>query len=164
MEEASPINHPPLSIVTIQYVNYPVAQQVHLSKYEPGYRALKPGVRVALSTAIGLSQAMAFIVTESCINCKNTMCVEACRAGAFHEGPNFLVINPDACGDCGRCKPPCPLGAITPSRTIPKNQQQFIEINAKMSQIWPKITERVLPPPDTEEWDGVDDKLKLIEL
>jgi ferredoxin len=107
---------------------------------------------------------MPFVVTENCINCKNTTCVEACRSEAFHEGPNFLVINPDVCTDCARCKPACPLGAIMASRTMPKYQRRFIEINAKMSLIWPKITEKILPPPDSEEWDGVCDKLKLLEL
>jgi len=107
---------------------------------------------------------MSFVVTENCINCKNTKCVEACLVQAFHEGPNFLVINPEVCIECARCRPACPLGAIMASWTIPKDQQRFIELNEDLSLIWPKITDKIIPPPDFEEWDGVVDKLKLLEV
>ena len=40
---------------------------------------------------------MTFVVTESCIKCKYTDCVEVCPVGCFHEGPNFLVIDPEEC-------------------------------------------------------------------
>ena len=55
---------------------------------------------------------MAFIVTESCIQCKHTDCVEVCPVDCFYEGPNFLVINPNECIDCGLCEPECPEKAI----------------------------------------------------
>ena len=38
---------------------------------------------------------MTFVVTENCIKCKYTDCVEVCPVDCFHEGPNFLVIDPD---------------------------------------------------------------------
>jgi ferredoxin len=76
---------------------------------------------------------MSFVVTENCINCKNTQCVEACLVEAFHEGPNFLVINPDVCMDCASCGPACPLGAIMEGRKLPKAQRRFIGINAELS-------------------------------
>ncbi|MBT4522757.1 MAG: DUF3470 domain-containing protein [Halieaceae bacterium] len=106
---------------------------------------------------------MPFVVTEGCINCKNTSCVEACPSEAFHEGPNFLVINPDSCFDCGRCKPACPLAAIMDGTKIPESQAHFVQINADMALVWPKITEKIAPAPDAEEWEGVVDKLKLLE-
>ena len=46
---------------------------------------------------------MAFIVTDSCIECKHTDCVEVCPVDCFYEGENFLVISPDECIDCGLC-------------------------------------------------------------
>ena len=52
---------------------------------------------------------MPFVVTESCIKCKYTDCVEVCPVDCFHEGPNFLVIDPDECIDCTLC----------PSRPMP---------------------------------------------
>ena len=36
---------------------------------------------------------MTFVVTENCIKCKYTDCVEVCPVDCFNEGPNFLVID-----------------------------------------------------------------------
>ena len=55
---------------------------------------------------------MPFVVTENCIKCKHTDCVEVCPVDCFHEGPNFLVIDPDECIDCTLCEPECPVNAI----------------------------------------------------
>ena len=38
---------------------------------------------------------MTYVVTESCIRCKYTDCVDVCPVDCFREGPNFLVIDPD---------------------------------------------------------------------
>lgn len=43
---------------------------------------------------------MAHVVTEPCILCKYTDCVDVCPVDCFREGPNFLVIDPDECIDC----------------------------------------------------------------
>lgn len=43
---------------------------------------------------------MPFVVTESCIKCKYTDCVNVCPMDCFVEGPNFLVIDPTECIDC----------------------------------------------------------------
>jgi ferredoxin len=40
---------------------------------------------------------MTFVVTESCIRCKYTDCVDVCPVDAFREGPNFLAIDPAEC-------------------------------------------------------------------
>ena len=53
---------------------------------------------------------MTFVVTEACIKCKLTDCVEVCPVDCFHEGPNFLVIDPDECIDCTLCVQVCPTG------------------------------------------------------
>ncbi len=58
--------------------------------------------------------SMPFVVTENCIKCKYTDCVEVCPVDCFHEGPNFLVIDPDECIDCTLCEPECPINAIYP--------------------------------------------------
>ena len=106
---------------------------------------------------------MPFVVTENCINCKHMDCVEVCAADCFYEGPNFLAINPDECTDCALCPHACPVGAILEDRNVPKDQKVFIQLNAEMSAVWPNVTETKTPPPDTEEWDGVPGKLKLLE-
>ena len=55
---------------------------------------------------------MTYVVTESCIKCKYTDCVEVCPVDCFYEGPEFLVIDPEECIDCGLCEPECPIEAI----------------------------------------------------
>jgi len=106
---------------------------------------------------------MAFIVTDNCIRCKYTDCVEVCPVDCFYEGPNFLVINPDECIDCGLCEPECPANAIFSEDELPENQEVFVELNQDLSQIWPNITEKKEALPDAAEWDGVEDKLEHLE-
>ena len=74
---------------------------------------------------------MAFIVTEACIKCKHTDCVEVCPVDCFYEGPNFLVIHPEECIDCALCEPECPVEAIWSDDELPPEQIPFIEINEK---------------------------------
>jgi len=106
---------------------------------------------------------MTFVVTEQCIKCKYTDCVEVCPVDCFHEGPNFLVIDPDECIDCTLCEPECPVEAIFADDELPDGQEQFIEINARLAKQWPVITEMKAPPPDADEWKGKPDKLQLLE-
>ncbi|WP_091332933.1 ferredoxin FdxA [Frateuria terrea] len=106
---------------------------------------------------------MTFVVTDNCIKCKYTDCVEVCPVDAFHEGPNFLVINPDECIDCTLCEPECPINAIYPEDDVPAGQEQYVGINAELSREWPVITERKDGLPDAKEWEGKPDKLKLLE-
>ena len=79
------------------------------------------------AAAIPLSRSppMTFVVTENCIKCKYTDCVEVCPVDCFHEGPNFLVIDPDECIDCTLCEPECPVEAIFSEEELPAGQEQF---------------------------------------
>jgi ferredoxin len=104
-----------------------------------------------------------YVVTENCIRCKFTDCVEVCPVDAFHEGPNFLVINPEECIDCDVCVPECPAEAIYAEDDLPANLQQFKQLNAELAAQWPVITQRKEPPSDAEEWNGVADKLQYLE-
>lgn len=106
---------------------------------------------------------MTYVVLENCIKCKYTDCVEVCPVDCFHEGPNFLVIDPDECIDCALCEPECPAEAILAEDDVPADQQQFIALNAKLALDWPVITEKKEAPPDAAEWDGKPDKLPLLE-
>jgi len=106
---------------------------------------------------------MTFVVTEACIKCKLTDCVEVCPVDCFHEGPNFLVIDPDECIDCTLCEPECPVEAIYSEDELPTGQEHFLKLNTELSQEWPVITEMKDPPEDADEWRDVKDKLKYLE-
>ncbi len=106
---------------------------------------------------------MTYVVTENCIKCKYTDCVEVCPVDCFHEGPNFLVIDPDECIDCSLCEPECPAEAIYSEDDLPPSMEHYIELNAELAKEWPVITEKKDPPPDAEEWDGVQDKYQYLE-
>ncbi|MDZ5761303.1 ferredoxin FdxA [Lyticum sinuosum] len=100
---------------------------------------------------------MTYVITEDCIRCKYTDCVEICPVDCFYEGPNMLVINPDECIDCGVCEPECPIGAIKPDNNEP-DLQKWLEINRKYAKEWPKITKKIDPMPNAKEYDGVENK------
>ena len=106
---------------------------------------------------------MTFVVTESCIKCKFTDCVEVCPVDCFHEGPNMLVIDPDECIDCTLCEPECPVEAIYSEDELPPDQSQYLELNAELSQNWPVITEMKPAPDDADDWKDVKDKLQYLE-
>ena len=102
---------------------------------------------------------MTYVVTESCIRCKYTDCVDVCPVDCFREGPNFLSIDPDECIDCAVCVPECPVIAIYAEDDVPGDQQAFIQLNVELSRLWPSITKSKAPLPDADEWQDVKDKL-----
>ena len=106
---------------------------------------------------------MPFVVTDSCIKCKYTDCVEVCPVDCFHEGPNMLVIDPDECIDCTLCEPECPVNAIMSEEDVPADMQNFIELNAELSKEWPVINEMKDAPEDADEWKDKPGKLQYLE-
>ena len=106
---------------------------------------------------------MTYVITENCIKCKYTDCVEVCPVDCFHEGPNFLVINPEECIDCSLCEPECPINAIISDEDITDSNKHFLEINEKFSKKWPILTEIKEAPADAKEWEGKEGKLDLLE-
>jgi ferredoxin len=106
---------------------------------------------------------MTFVVTESCIRCKYTDCVDVCPTDAFREGPNFLVIAPDDCIDCGVCVPECPVQAIYAGEDVPPDQQDFTALNAELAQQWKPITRTKPALPDADAWAAVAAKRDLLQ-
>ena len=105
---------------------------------------------------------MTHVVTESCIRCKYTDCVDVCPVDCFREGPNMLVIDPDECIDCAVCIPECPVNAIYAEEDVPADQIAFVKINAELATApgWKSITKRKPAPEDADEWKDKPDKLK----
>jgi ferredoxin len=106
---------------------------------------------------------MTHVVTESCIRCKYTDCVDVCPVDCFREGPNMLVIDPDECIDCAVCIPECPVNAIYAEEDVPEAQRSFTELNAELAKAWPTITDTKGPLPEAEEFKDVREKLQYLE-
>jgi ferredoxin len=106
---------------------------------------------------------MTYVVTESCVKCKYTDCVDVCPVDCFREGPNMLVIDPDECIDCAVCIPECPVNAIYAEEDVPAAQRHFTALNAELTKLWPAITDTKEPLPTAEEFKDVRDKLDLLE-
>ncbi len=99
---------------------------------------------------------MTFVVTEVCIKCKYTDCVEVCPVDCFYEGENMLVINPDECIDCGVCEPECPIEAIKPDSD--PEADKWLEMNKDYSAAWPNITKKKPGIEGAKEMEKVPNK------
>ncbi len=101
---------------------------------------------------------MTYVVTEDCIKCKYTDCVEVCPVDCFYEGENMLVINPSECIDCGVCEPECPAEAILPDTE--DGLEKWLELNTQYSATWPNITSQKAPPEDADAFKGEKGKFE----
>jgi ferredoxin len=108
---------------------------------------------------------MTHVVGESCIGCKYTDCVSVCPVECFHEGPNFLVIDPEVCIDCGVCVAECPVEAIHDEKDLPDDQKEYVALNARLAARWPLITQSTEPLPAADEWASRQGKRdQLVEV
>ena len=99
---------------------------------------------------------MPYVVTESCIKCKYTDCVEVCPVDCFYEGETMLVIHPDECIDCGVCEPECPAEAIVPDTD--DQAERWLELNRTYAGSWPNLTRKKEAPADADSYKGVAGK------
>ncbi len=107
-----------------------------------------------------LNCAMTHVVTESCIRCKYTDCVDVCPVDCFREGPNMLVIDPDECIDCAVCIPECPVNAIKAEEDLDPNEVKFTALNLELARMWPSITRTKPSLSDADDWKDVPEKLQ----
>lgn len=105
---------------------------------------------------------MTFVVADPCVKCKYTDCVDVCPVDCFHEGKNFLAIDPDECIDCGACEPECPTTAIFAEDDVPEKWAEYTELNARLAAEWPVISTKKDPLPEAEEYKEVEDKRGML--
>lgn len=101
---------------------------------------------------------MPYVVTERCIRCVYTDCVEVCPVECFHDAGEMLVIDPQECIDCGACVPACPVDAIFFDEDLPQGQDVFLGINARLAQTNPIIFAARDPHPQAQEYHDVCEK------
>lgn len=92
---------------------------------------------------------MPYVVTEACIKCKYTDCVEVCPVDCFYEGAEMLVINPDECIDCGVCEPECPAEAIHPDSVA--GTERWLELARTHASQWPNLTRKIDALPGADD-------------
>lgn len=82
---------------------------------------------------------MTFVITDPCIETKDTACVDVCPVDCIHprkdepefEAMHMLYIHPEECIDCGACVPACPVSAIYDSpESTPDSQKELVGANA----------------------------------
>ena len=106
---------------------------------------------------------MTHVVTENCIQCKHTNCVDVCPVDCFKQTPLMLVIDPTECIDCAVCIPECPVNAIYAEEDVPESQHQFIALNRSLAEGSPNITCSTGPMPGSENWIAVQGKAIFVE-
>jgi len=98
---------------------------------------------------------MTHVVTDGCIKCKYTDCVEVCPVDCFYEDDDMLAIHPEECIDCGVCIPECPIDAIKAEPDSGDENEEidfvkWVEINQAISERGNNITEIKDPLPDAD--------------
>lgn len=101
---------------------------------------------------------MTYVVTDACVRCKYTDCVEVCPVDCFYEGENFLVIHPEECIDCGVCEPECPVEAIVSDSQDPDGK--WLKVNTEYSLVWPNITKKKDALPDADDYKDEKEKFE----
>jgi ferredoxin len=98
---------------------------------------------------------MTHVVTDACVKCKYTDCVEVCPVDCFYEGEDMVVIDPESCIDCGVCVSECPIEAIKPEAP---DLLIWVERAQRLSSLWPNITKKKAPLPDAESYKAETNK------
>ena len=140
-----------------------------LGPRKPRHESIDPGQRESWARFAKINPlragrlSMTYVVTETCIRCKYTDCVDVCPVDCFREGPNFLVIDPDECIDCTLCVAECPVEAIFAEDDVPPDQVEFTKLNAELAKVWKPIIERKPAPADADEWKEIKVKRQYLE-
>ena len=100
---------------------------------------------------------MTHVVTDSCVKCKYTTCIEVCPVDCFLETEYMVIINPEECIDCGVCIPECPVEAIKPEA------DELLVWLERAKILTPKlkpITKQKDPLPDADKFKNEKNKFE----
>jgi NAD-dependent dihydropyrimidine dehydrogenase PreA subunit len=81
-------------------------------------------------TSKGDSLAMAYVITNACVDTLDKSCIEECPVDCIYEGKRMMYIHPDECVDCGACEPVCPVEAIFYEDDLPEKLHDYAAVNA----------------------------------
>ena len=112
---------------------------------------------------------MTYVIGKGCVN--DASCITVCPVDCIRPlpgDPDFataeqLYIDPQTCTDCSACLTECPVSAIHDEFELPEEMDVFKQLNAELAKKWPVISEMKEAPADAKQWEGVKDKLKLLE-
>jgi ferredoxin len=107
---------------------------------------------------------MAHVVTDACVRCRYTDCVSVCPVDCFRALPEMLLIDGDACIDCGLCVDECPVRAIFHEDDVPAALEPWVAFNRRHAPAAPPLTEKVPPHPEAAAMREVTGKLHLVAL
>ena len=150
-----------VSLRSLKFKNFGISELLLLAKHIGfllNMRKFGYYMRFALFSSPLEVLKMPYVVTDSCIKCKYTDCVEVCPVDCFYEGENMLVIHPDECIDCGVCEPECPAEAIVDDTH--EKADKFLEMNRDYSEQWPNITRKKDAPADADKFKDEDGKFE----
>jgi ferredoxin len=103
---------------------------------------------------------MTHVVTEACIRCKYTDCVDVCPVDCFREGPNFLTIDPDECIDCAVCIPECPVNAIYAEEDV-RATRSLHQAQRRAGRRDGRASPSANRCPDADDWKDKTGKLRI---
>ena len=84
---------------------------------------------------------MPYVITEPCVNVKDRGCVNVCPCDCIYDAGDQLVIEPEACIDCGACVDACPVDAVFHADDVPEKWRRYIAKNVD----WFKTGEKRTP-------------------
>lgn len=101
------------------------------------------------SLLLKVESLMPHVVTNKCVKCKFTDCVEVCPVACFYEMDDQVVIHAEDCIDCAACVSECPVEAIYADGDVPEQFKADIEFNAAQArQIKDSGTEAIVKKKD----------------
>ena len=117
-----------------------------------------------INASRGTRPRMTYVVTETCIRCKYTDCVDVCPVDCFREGPEFPRHRSGRMHRLHAVRRRMPgRGDLRRGRRARPTSSSSRRSTPSSSKLWKPIIERKPAPPDADEWKDVKDKRQYLE-